>query len=160
MMPDSAATAANGWALSVTRYIAAPPAKVWEMMTNRQADWWCPLPCRAEFPLQEWRAGGVTKTVMYGPEGEVHPHEGIFLEVTPGVRWVSTDAFVVDEAGHFMPAGPFMVGCWEIAPEGEGTRYTATARHWTEEAAKSHADMGFEDGWGACADQLKALCEG
>ena len=53
-----------------------------------------------------------------------------------------------------------MIGIWEIEPEGTCTRYTARARHWTEEAAKQHADMGFEDGWGACADQLVALCEG
>ena len=39
------------------------------------------------------------------------------------------------------------------------TRYTARARHWTDEDAKRHREMGFEPGWGACADQLKALCE-
>jgi uncharacterized protein YndB with AHSA1/START domain len=153
------ATADNGWALTITRFIAAPPAKVWQVMTERQAEWWCPVPWRAEFPVQEWRAGGATHCVMYGPDGEVHPHDGIFLEVSPGVRFVSTDAFVVDAAGQYRPTGPFMVGCWEIAPEGEGTRYTATARHWDEDAAKRHAVMGFEEGWGACADQLQALCE-
>lgn len=26
--------------LSVTRYIAAPPAKVWEVMAERQEEWW------------------------------------------------------------------------------------------------------------------------
>lgn len=57
-------------------------------------------------------------------------------------------------------SGPFMIGIWTIAAEGDGTRYTAVARHWTEEAARNHADMGFEAGWGACADQLKALREG
>ncbi|MBA4766400.1 MAG: SRPBCC domain-containing protein [Porphyrobacter sp.] len=145
--------------LSITRFIAAPPEKVWEVMVNRQEEWWCPVPWRAEFLVQEWRAGGRNSVMMHGPEGEQHPHEGIFLEVTPDVRFVSTDAFVVDEAGQYMPKGPFMVGCWEISPEGDGTRYTATARHWDEDAAKRHAEMGFEQGWGACADQLKALCE-
>lgn len=146
--------------LTVTRFIAAPPSKVWDVMVNRQEEWWCPVPWRAEFLVQEWRAGGRTSVMMHGPEGEQHPHEGIFLEVTPGVRFVSTDALVVDEAGQFIPKGPFMVGYWEISPEGDGTRYTATARHWDEDAAKRHAEMGFEEGWGACADQLKALCEG
>jgi uncharacterized protein YndB with AHSA1/START domain len=37
--------------------------------------------------------------------------------------------------------------------------YRRSARHWTEEARRSHEEMGFADGWGACADQLKALCE-
>jgi uncharacterized protein YndB with AHSA1/START domain len=56
-----------------------------------------------------------------------------------------------------------MLGIWEIAPEGAdssgGTRYTARARHWTPESLAHHRDMGFETGWGLCADQLKALCE-
>lgn len=152
-------TVTNGWALSVTRHIAAPPQKVWHAMTERQMEWWCPLPWRAEVVEQDWRAGGITSVVMRGPEGEVHPHSGIFLEVVPGVRWVSTDAVARADDGSWMPAEPFMIGCWEIAAEDGGTRYTATARHWTEDAARRHAEMGFTDGWGACADQLKALCE-
>jgi uncharacterized protein YndB with AHSA1/START domain len=154
------ATAENGWELSVTRFITAPPDKVWKVMTERQSEWWCPLPWRAEFVDQDWRAGGATKCVMYGPEGEEHPHDGIFIEVVPGVRFVSTDAFVRAADGSYLPKGPFMVGCWAIEAEGEGTRYTATARHWDEETTKRHADMGFAEGWGACADQLVTLCEG
>ena len=62
--------------------------------------------------------------------------------------------------GDFEPAGRFMIGIWKIAPESDGTRrYTASARHWTEEAYKQHEEMGFVEGWGICADQLKALCE-
>ena len=52
-----------------------------------------------------------------------------------------------------------MVGIWEIVPESEGTRYTASARHWTAEAKKQHEEMGFTKGWGICADQLAALAE-
>jgi uncharacterized protein YndB with AHSA1/START domain len=58
-----------------------------------------------------------------------------------------------------MPAGPFMIGIWSVEPDGDGTRYTATCRHWTEDAYNNHIEMGFTDGWGACADQLVALCE-
>ena len=32
-------------------------------------------------------------------------------------------------------------------------------REGMEEAMASHADMGFEQGWNACTDQLQALCE-
>ena len=153
------ATAENGWALSVTCFIAAPPAAVWDIMTTRQPEWWCPRPWQTEIIAQDWRAGGRSSVVMRGPEGEEHPHDGIFLEVIPGVRFVSTDAFVWTEAEGFKPSGPFMVGTWEIAAEGEGTRYTATARHWDEATTKRHEEMGFVDGWQACADQLKELAE-
>lgn len=142
-------------ALSVTRHIAAPPAKVRQVMTDRLTEWWCPRPWTTEIIALERRPGGRTAMVMRGPNGEQSPIEGIILAWDEGRRWVSTDA--VNAA--FEPSGPFMVGSWEIAPEGEGTRYTATARHWTEEACRQHAEMGFEQGWSVCADQLAALCE-
>ena len=142
--------------LSVTRYIAAPPARVWEALTVRREEWWCPTPWYARFDKHDPRAGGVCNMTFYGPDGEKEPQNGIYLAWDEGKRFATTDAVTED----LMPAGPFMVGIWEIAPEGDGTRYTATARHWTEEACRQHADMGFVEGWGACADQLKALCEG
>ena len=93
--------------------------------------------------------------IMRGPDGEEMPQEGIFLAWDEDRRFVTTDAVTAD----FEPSDPFMIGIWEIEADGDGTRYTARARHWTEEAMNQHAEMGFEEGWGACADQLKALCE-
>ena len=115
--------------LSVTRTIAAPPNKVWQVMTERQEEWWCPLPWRMEITEMDWRAGGRCNMILRGPDGEVMPHEGIFMEVIPGVRWSATDAFVLDDAGRLIPSGPFMIGTWEIAAEGEGTRYTVPRQH-------------------------------
>ena len=141
--------------LSITRYIDAPPAKVWDILANRQEEWWCPKPWSIEMIAQERHAGGRSAMIMRGPNGEEMPQEGIFLEWSEGKRFITTDAVDAD----FQPAGPFMVGIWEIEPEGTGTRDTARARHWTKEAIKQHEEMGFEEGWGACADQLKALAE-
>lgn len=141
--------------LSVTTFINAPPEKVWDIMANRKTEWWCPLPWRAEFDVDDQRPGGQFDTTMYGPAGEVHPHRGIYLAFDEGYRFASTDAIV----GDLEPSGPFMIGIWEIEPEGTGTRYIATARHWTAEARQNHADMGFEQGWSECARQLKELCE-
>jgi uncharacterized protein YndB with AHSA1/START domain len=53
-----------------------------------------------------------------------------------------------------------MVGIFEIEPDGGGTRYRATARHWTAEAMENHREMGFEQGWSAVAEQLAGLAEG
>ena len=44
--------------LTVTRYIAAPPSKVWNVMTERQEEWWCPKPWRAEFDRLDRHPGG------------------------------------------------------------------------------------------------------
>ncbi len=141
--------------LSVTRFIAAPPAKVWKVMTDRQEEWWCPRPWRAEVDQQDRRPGGVCNMTFYGPDGEQMPQIGTYLAYEEGRRFVTTDAIV----GDFEPAGPFMIGIWEIEPEGDGTRYTARARHWSEESRKEHEAMGFVEGWQACADQLAEICE-
>ncbi|MET0364518.1 MAG: SRPBCC family protein [Sphingobium sp.] len=141
--------------LSVTRYIAAPPEKVWHVLTERQTEWWCPKPWRVEIVEQDRRAGGRASMTMVGPDGEVMPQEGIYLAYEEGRRFVTTDAL----NAALEPQGPFMVGIWEIEPEGDGTRYTARARHWTAEAMEQHRAMGFTEGWGVCADQLAALCE-
>lgn len=141
--------------LSITRRISAAPEKVWDVLANRQEEWWCPKPWTIEMVAQERWPGGRSAMIMRGPDGEEMPQEGIFLAWDEGLRFVTTDAVTAD----FEPSDPFMIGIWEIEADGDGTRYTARARHWTEEAMKQHADMGFEEGWGACADQLKALCE-
>ncbi|MFM5908394.1 MAG: SRPBCC family protein [Novosphingobium sp.] len=141
--------------LSITRFINSAPGRVWDVMVNRIEEWWCPKPWRAVVKQQDRRPGGSASMVFHGPDGEEMPQDGIYLAWDEGRRFITTDAVTAD----FMPAGPFMIGIWEIAAEGGGTRYTARARHWTEEAAKQHEEMGFADGWGACADQLVALCE-
>ena len=141
--------------LSVTTFIDAAPEKVWDVMANRQGEWFCPSPWRCDITEQEKRAGGIHKSVFRGPNGEEMPQEGIYLAWEEGRRIVSTDAVT----GDFQPAGPFMIGIWEIEPEGDGTRYTARARHWREEDRKAHEEMGFVQGWEACATQLKAICE-
>src|SRR3546814_5530651 len=62
--------------LTITRYIDAAPETVWDVMVNRQEEWWCPKPWRAEFDVNERRPGGRNEVRMHGPEGEVHTHNG------------------------------------------------------------------------------------
>ncbi len=142
--------------LSVTRLIAAPPAKVWDVLTNRMGEWWCPKPWRAEVERMDRTPGGQSLIVMRGPDGEVNRHPGFIAAWDEGRRFAMTDAIT----GDLEPSGPFMLGIWEVESEGTGTRYTARARHWTPESMAHHQEMGFAEGWGICADQLQALCEG
>ena len=97
--------------LSVTRFIAAEPAKVWDVMVNRQEEWWCPKPWRAEIDQQDRRPTAVCNMTFYGPDGEQSPQNGIYLAYDEGKRFVTTDAVTAD----FEPAGRFMIGIWEIA---------------------------------------------
>jgi uncharacterized protein YndB with AHSA1/START domain len=139
--------------LRIERHIDAPVDLVWRAWADHQEEWFCPRPWRAEVRTRELHAGGRSEIVMFGPDGEEMPMEGVFLEVIPGERIVSTDAFT---AG-WHPAGPFMVRIDEFAVEGTGTRYSAVARHWTAEARDQHEGMGFEAGWNAAADQMEEV---
>lgn len=141
--------------LSVTRLIEADPAKVWDGLVNRTDEWWCPKPWRAEVNWGSRTPGGRTHTTMYGPNGEKNEHPGFILAWDEGRRIAVTDAI----EGDLEPSGPFMLGIWEIIPEGNCTRYTGRARHWTPEAMAHHKEMGFDEGWGIMADQFKQLCE-
>jgi len=157
--PDTALGSAPGSApfdLSVTRLIDAPVDLVWRIATERLPDYWCPRPWRAEIVEQDWRAGGRSAMIMHGPDGERHELDGVLLEVTPGRRFVFTDAYRV---GWIPQPEMFLTGIFEFAEDAGKTRYTGTSRHWTEEAKDRHAAMGFADGWSKMAEQLAEIAE-
>jgi uncharacterized protein YndB with AHSA1/START domain len=105
---------------------------------------------------EDLRPGGRSAVQMFGPNGEeTGPMEGVFLEVVPGERVVTTDAY----AAGWVPQTPFLTAIWTFADEGGGTRFTATARHWDAEAKARHEEMGFHPGWDEMAAQYKDLCE-
>lgn len=140
--------------LVLERIFDAPPEKVWQAWSTPEilVQWWAPRPWSTPVCEMEMRAGGKFHFVMKGPEGEEFDNNGVFLEVIPGHKIVTTDAF----KPGWTPAGPFMVAIVTMAPieGGRKTKYTATAMHWTAEAREQHEKMGFHEGWGKCADQL------
>lgn len=145
--------------LVLDRILNAPPAALWRCWTEPKLleQWFCPKPWYVTDAVLDLRPGGEFSTVMHGPEGEEFPNNGVVLEVVPGEKLVTTDAFLPG----WIPSGrPFMVAQITFEDAGDGkTRYVAKAMHWTSEAKAEHEAMGFHDGWGAAADQLEALAQ-
>ena len=145
--------------LVLTRLIDAPAATLYRCWTDPELmkQWFVPKPwtiARVELDL---RPGGGSLVVMRDPDGKEYPNAGVYLEVVPERKLVFTDAYT---AGWVPAEKPFMTAIVTFEPEGEGgrqTRYTAIARHWTEETRKQHEAMGFHTGWGVATDQLVAL---
>lgn len=151
--------AATPTELRVSLWIDAPTDICWHILTQRTAEWWCPTPWYTTIEHWELFAGGRCTITMHGPNGESHPSDGLFIEVVEGRRIVSTDALMRDSDGMLWPQKPFMLGGWEVTPDKDGTLYRAWARHWTEEDMAAHKQLGFTEGWMACARQFQALCE-
>ena len=147
--------------LSLTRLIDAPRHAVWRCWTEPalMTQWFAPKPFTTPRVELDLRVGGGNLVVMATPDGQEMPNRGQYLEIVPDTRLVFTDAYV----GDFVPsARPFMTVVLtfeEGAGEDEAgkTRYTARVRHWNAADRKQHEEMGFETGWGICADQLAAL---
>lgn len=138
--------------LSLSRYIDAPPMTVWKAFVDHGQAWFTPRPWTTALFHYDLYPGGKANVVMRSPEGEEYSYNGVILDVEIGRLIVSTGAMTEDwvpQAGdmHFVRIDRF-------EPEGQGTRYTAHARHWDEKAMRQHAEMGFEQGWNMATDQL------
>jgi uncharacterized protein YndB with AHSA1/START domain len=145
--------------LSLTRLIDAPRAALFKAWTDPEIlpKWFCPLPWTVSKAELDVRPGGASCIVMNGPNGEVFPNRGIYLEVVENEKIVFTDAFV---AAWEPSEKPFMVGIITFEDEAGQTRYTARVRHWTVADYEDHQKRGFEAGWGKATDQLEALVAG
>ena len=142
--------------LVLTRLINAPREKVYRCWTEPELmkQWFAPLPWTTPHVEVDVRPGGSGLIVMRGPDGTDMPNHGVYLEVVPNQRLVSTDAFTK----AWEPSQkPFMTLILTFEDEGGKTRYTARVLHWTVADREAHEKMGFHQGWGFCTDHLEAL---
>ncbi len=144
--------------LSFTRTLDAPRALLWECWTTpvHIRHFYVPRPHRIDACDIDLRVGGRFDTTFI-VDGNEMKNTGVYLEIVDGRRLVFTDAY---SEGWKPAADPFMTAIIDFEDgEDGGTIYTATARHRSKEACKSHADMGFFDGWGTVATQLEAYAK-
>ena len=153
--------------LTFERVVDVSPRLVWRAWTEPELikQWFCPLPWKVIEAEVDVCPGGMFRTSMQSPEGEVYPNIGCFLvtipneklvwtnALLPGFRPASMNAPCSDESAGFM-----FTATVEMAPHGENsTRYRATVIHADEAGCRTHAAMGFEAGWGVALDQLVAM---
>lgn len=152
-------TPANEFELVIGRIIDAPRHAVWRCWTEEDLlkQWHCPRPWsvpEADFDL---RPGGRFNTVFAGPDGERMENKGMWLEIVPEERLVFTDFYT---EGYVPQGDGFMTGFVELSDTEDGkTCFIWGARHRNAETMKQHVEMGFEQGWGAAADQLEETAQ-
>jgi uncharacterized protein YndB with AHSA1/START domain len=147
------------YVLEINRVPDAPVENVWRCWTEPRLmeEWFCPKPWRATDIMIDLRPGGEMTAMFRGPDGESFPQAGVYLEVDPMRRLVSTDAF---RAGWVPSDRAYMTTEVLLEAAGNGrARCIWRALHRTEETMKEHEAMGFEAGWSAATGQLEALAK-
>jgi uncharacterized protein YndB with AHSA1/START domain len=158
--------------LMLERVVEVPREKIWAAWTTPDLlmPWFCPLPWKTVECEIDLRPGGKFYTVMQSPEGQRFPNSGCYLEIIENQKLSWTNAL---EPG-FRPAKPpeaspdhecaelFMTAIilledYALKNHGKGTKYTAIAMHTDTVNRKRHEDMGFQEGWSACLDQLVTM---
>ena len=142
--------------LELRREVDVPPQLVWRAWTEPELlkQWFTPAPWKTTECELDLRPGGKFRTVMQGPEGQVHDSTGCVLFVIPQKLLVFTDAL---GPGYRPNASAFMSASVEITPTATGTLYVARALHKDAETKQQHEEMGFHQGWATALDQLVAL---
>ena len=151
--------------LYLERDVDLPPSTIWKAWTTPELirQWFCPRPWKVVECELDLRPGGIFRTVMQSPEGKNLPSEaGSYLAVETERRLVWTNALGPDYRLQPKPPeehlGFFFVVDLRLEPlPGGGTRYRVRVNHQDEAARQTHANMGFEQGWGIALDQLVEL---
>ncbi len=143
----------------IHRRLAAPRDLVWRVWTEADhlAAWCRPEGFTTRVDSHDFKVGGYWRYVMIGPDGVEYPSEGMFVEIDPPNRLVSTDQFKEDyvaPAGGGTPAGILVTLIFEDV--GDETEVTVRISHPTAEIRKKQEGMGILTGWNSTIDELDA----
>ncbi|MDH4246406.1 MAG: SRPBCC family protein [Deltaproteobacteria bacterium] len=145
--------------LMLERVAEIPPEWVWKAWTRPDLlkPWFCPRPWTTVECEIDLRPGGIFRTVMRSPEGQLIPNQGCYLEIVEKRKIVWTNALFPG----FRPVEPpnsgvdfLFTAIVTMEPHPRGTQYTAMAIHKDEQDRKKHEALGFKEGWGIALDQL------
>ena len=154
--------------LVLERTINAPRDLVWKAWTTPEhlKRWFAPKPYEISELELDLRPGGIFRLRMIGPDGfdTGHGNPGCVLEVIEGKKLVWTSALAPGyrpaEMGEGCESFP-MTAIVTMEDAGDGkTLYRAVALHKSIADRDMHEQMGFQEGWGKCAEQLEELAQG
>ena len=153
----SAASQSTERDIVITRVFDAPRELVWQAWTDPEhvAQWFGPKGFTTRVAELDLRPGGRSRYIMIGPDGAEYPSVGVFREVVPFERIVTTDEFGEDfqpPEGMDLPSGMVVTCIFESL--GDQTRLTLRIMHPTAEDRRKHEAMGVVAGWQSSLDCL------
>jgi uncharacterized protein YndB with AHSA1/START domain len=140
--------------IALARTFDAPRRLVFEACARPEhvARWWGPHGSTMTVCEMDVRPGGAWRFVLRNPDGREHPFKGVYREVVPAERVVST--FIYDVEGIRDHEAVETV----TFEEHEGkTTLKVRVLHETKEARDGHYQSGMEAGSAQSYDRLAAL---
>lgn len=141
----------------ITRIFNAPRELVFKAWTTPEhiAQWWGPKGFTTRVTELDLRPGGKSRYVMISPDGTEYPVKGVFREIVPPERIVTSDEF--DEGfekvvNADLPKGMVLTAVFEDL--GPKTKLTLRIVHESVEDRKKHEEMGVIEGWNSSFDCL------
>lgn len=141
----------------ITRVFNAPRELVFKAWTEPEhiVQWWGPEGFTTRVIELDLRPGGRSRYVMISPDGKEYPGTGVFREVVPPERIVTTDEFGEEfekVTDLDLPQGIVLTVLFE---ELDGkTKLTLHIVHATADDRRKHEEMGVVAGWNSSFDCL------
>jgi uncharacterized protein YndB with AHSA1/START domain len=151
-------TTASEKELVIVREFDAPRNLVWRVWNEPEhiEKWFGPEGFNTRVKSMDFRQGGKWEYVMIGPDGAEYPFGGVYLEIEPIEKVVSTDEFG-DEYKERNPemSTPKITSVTTLFEDhGATTRVVIKTLHATVEDRKKHEEMGVVAGWNSSFDKL------
>ena len=145
----------------ITREFKAPRQLVWDAWTTPEhiEKWFGPKGFSTRVEAFDFKVGGRSVYIMIGPDGTEYPATGVYREIVPIEKIVSTDEFGdgMEEAHPEMDLPKGMITTFLFDDLGERTKLTLTTSHPTVEDREKHEAMGVVDGWNSTLDKLEEV---
>lgn len=141
----------------ITRVLNAPRELVFKAWTEPKhiEQWFGPRGFTTRVTEMDLRPGGQCRYVMIGPDGKEYPSKGVFREIVPSERIVTTDEFdegIEKVLDADLPQGMVITVMFEDF-EGK-TRLTIQIVHESADDRRKHEEMGVLAGWNSSLDCL------
>ena len=144
----------------ITREFAAPRQLVWDVWTEPKhiERWFGPKGFTTRVDSLDFKVGGRAAYVMIDANGTEYPSTGVYQEIVPIEKIVTTDEFgdgfeeIEAMKAVDLPSG--MISTFLFDDLGERTKLTIITAHPTVEDREKHEAMGVVDGWNSSLDKM------
>jgi uncharacterized protein YndB with AHSA1/START domain len=152
-------------AVRVNRVFHAPIDRVWQAWSQPELikQWWGPHGYTAPTVKTDFRVGGKSLMAMQAPDGKIGWSGGIYTEIVPHKKIVTTDHFSDEDGNVISAASAGMSGDWPsdlyVTIEFEAKSDHETVMTIVHEGIPKKMNADCTKGWSESIDKLQKLVE-